>query len=454
MDSTLQIGPGHRFLEHYPTNGRRIWYLALAVIATIMLYYESYVLSSVAPLILVWFKLSVSTYTLLLLLSNLIGAVSAIFGSLSDRIGRSNLIVYGLLVTGVGTIIMSFLGVLWLFLLGICVLGFVEGIILVATPALVRDFSPRFGRALAMGFWTVGPVGGSVLATTVASRTLTIYGSWQSQYVIAGIVGIVVAIVCFLFLRELSPGLRDQVMNTIEEKSVVESRANTIDVEAAVEHPWRQMLNPRLIISAFGISVYLLIYYAAVGFFPLYLVSIFKYTTAQANGLVSVFWLVNVVAAIVIGFISDKTLVRKPYMLGGCITTIIVTILFISRIGVPTSSGLMIVFLSLFGITMAVGYVTWMAAYTETIEDINPALIGTGMAVEGFILRMVVVLSTLAFSFVVTNATNGTQWGTWWWVCIGGLIVFLPTIFVVSGYWSTSRTRAAAQQRTVSVESA
>src|SRR4051812_12305441 len=86
MNSALQIGPGHRFLEHYPTNGWRIWYLALAVIATIMLYYESYVLSSVAPLILVSFKLSVSTYTFILLLSNLIGAVSAIFGSLSDRI--------------------------------------------------------------------------------------------------------------------------------------------------------------------------------------------------------------------------------------------------------------------------------------------------------------------------------------------------------------------------------
>jgi len=376
MNNTLQIGPGHRFLEHYPTNGRRIWYLALAVIATIMLYYESYVLSSVAPLILISFKLSVRNYTLLLLLSNLIGAISAIFGSLSDRVGRSNLIVYGLLVTGIGTVIMSTLNVLWLFLLGICVLGFVEGIILVATPALVRDFSPRFGRALAMGFWTVGPVGGSVLATTVASRTLNAYNnSWQSQYVIAGIVGIVIAIVCFLFLRELSPGLRDQVMNTMQEKAAIESRANTIDVEKAIEHPWRQMLNRRLIISSLGISLYLLIYFAAVGFFPLYLVNIFGYSPAAANGLVSVFWLVNVFAAILIGFISDKTLVRKPYMLGGCIATIIVTYLFITRIGVPTSSGMMIIFLSLFGITMAVGYVTWMAtprpSRTSTLHSLR-----------------------------------------------------------------------------------
>lgn len=453
--STLQIGLGHRYLEHYPSNGRRIWYLALAVIATIMLYYESYVLPSVAPLILKSFNLDVSTYTRILLLSNLIGALSAIFGSFADRVGRSNLIVYGLLITGIGTILMSLINVLWLFLVLVCVLGFIEGVILVATPALVRDFSPRFGRALAMGFWTVGPVGGSVLATTVASLTLTTPTStWQSQYVISGIVGIIIFVLCFFFLRELSPGMRDQVMNTIKEKDAVESRAETIDVEKAIEHPWRQMLNPRLMVSAFGISVFLLIYYAAVGFFPLYLNKIFGFTVSQANGLVSVFWLVNVAAAIIIGFVSDRTLVRKPYMLAGCLTTIIVTILFIGRIGVPTSSGLMIVFLSLFGITMAVGYVTWMAAYTETIEDINPALVATGMAVEGFILRMVVVLSTLAFSFVVTNAQDGSQWATWWWVCIAGLIVFLPTIFVVSGYWRSASTRAAVAERNLNVETA
>jgi MFS family permease len=42
------------------------------------------------------------------------------------------------------------------------VVSFVEGIILVATPALIRDFAPQVGRATAMGFWTIGPVLGSL----------------------------------------------------------------------------------------------------------------------------------------------------------------------------------------------------------------------------------------------------------------------------------------------------
>ena len=434
--SSLPIGFGQRNLTHYPSNGWRIWYLALAVMATIMLYYEAYILPSVAPLILGTFHITLRVFVLTLLASNLIGAFSTLFGSLSDRIGRSNLIVYGLLLTGIGTLIVPLASSYVLFLVFVFVVGFVEGVILVATPALVRDFSPRFGRAMAMGFWTVGPVGGSFLATTITSRTLPIYhNAWQSQYIIAGIVGLVVFLLSFLFLRELSPGMRDQVMNTVREKEAIESRASSVDVEGALRHPWRQMMKPNLLISSFGISVFLLMYYAAVGYFPIYLNAIFKFTTAEANGLVSVFWAVNVIAAVLFGFLSDRMHARKPFMLIGGIATAVVTVLFITRIGVPTSGALMIVFLSLFGITLAVGYVTWLALFTENLEEINPALVATGLSVQGAVLRLVVVLSSLGFAAVVADQANGAQWGTWWWVCAAGAIVFLPTIFSISGSW-------------------
>lgn len=444
--SSLPIGIGQRNLAHYPTNGWRIWYLALAVIATIMLYYEAYILPSVSALILSTFHITLRVFVLTLLASNLIGAVSTIFGSLSDRIGRSNLIVYGLLLTGIGTLIVPLASSYALFLVFIFVVGFVEGVILVATPALVRDFSPRFGRAMAMGFWTVGPVGGSFLATTVASQTLPIYHTWQSQYIIAGIIGIVVFLLSFFFLRELSPGMRDQVMNTVREKEAVESRASSVDVEGALQHPWRQMMKPNLLISSFGIAVFLLMYYAAVGYFPIYLSAIFKFTPAEANGLVSVFWAINVVAAVLFGFLSDRMHTRKPFMFIGGVATAIVTVLFISRIGVPTSGALMIVFLSLFGITLAVGYVTWLALFTENLEEINPALVATGLSVQGAVLRLVVVLSSLGFAAVVADQANGAQWGIWWWVCAAGAIVFLPTIFVISGSWRPmSASQAAAR---------
>lgn len=442
--STLLGGLRYRTLEHYPTNARRILYLALAVIATITLYYESYTLASVAPLVQAQFKLSLANYVYALVLGNILGAVSAIIGSFSDRVGRGNLIVYGLLITGICTLALSLAGALPAFLILYWVLGFIEGIILTVTPALVRDFSPRLGRAAAMGFWTVGPVGGSVLATFVANQTLPVYHTWQSQYVISGVVGLVVFLICLVGLRELSPGLRDQIMHSLQEKTLVESRARGIDVEAAVRHPWRQMLRMPIIVSSLGISLFLLIYFAAVGFFVIYLSTIFKFSVAQANGMVSIFWMVNVISAILIGFVSDAAMVRKPFMVLGSVALIVVTLLFIGRIGQPPDATVMTILLVLIGICLSVAYVPWMAAYTETVEDINPALVATGLAVWGFILRWVVVISTLALPIVVGN---GSGWGTWWWVCIAGQVVFLPTIFATSGLWNPARARAAARNQ-------
>ena len=92
----------------------------------------------------------------------MLGAFASLLAGLADRFGRANLVVYGLLVVGLITLfwVPNVTTVLeWGLSFG--VVSFVEGIILVATPALIRDFAPQVGRATAMGFWTIGPVLGS-----------------------------------------------------------------------------------------------------------------------------------------------------------------------------------------------------------------------------------------------------------------------------------------------------
>lgn len=437
----------NRDLEAYPATSRRIWFLVLSVAATFVLYYGAYVLPSVSPLVLSFFGLSFTQYVFLNVLLGALGAVSSIFGSLSDRIGRANLVVYGVLLNSILVLILTLTRTAWVFLLLSWVGGVLEGVILVATPALVRDFSPRLGRATAMAFWTIGPVGGSLLATTVASQTLAIFGTWQSQYIIAGIIGLIVAALCFFGLRDLSAPLRAQIMVSEQEKSLLEARARGIDVEAAIKRPWRQMARPRVIVSAFGVSVFLLTYYAFVGYGPILLTNIFKYSLPQANGLLGIYWIVDIVASVLGGIISDRLRVRKPFMVIATLGTIVVSIIFISRIGQPTSATFMGTLLGLSALTGPIAYVTWMAAYTETLEEVNPALVATGIAVWGFIVRIVVLLSTLGFGFVVTNVLNPAQWSAWWWVGVAGYVIFLPTVLLTSGPWSPARARAEIQNR-------
>ena len=111
------------------------------------------------------------------------------------------------------------------FALAYCIIGFVEGVILVSTPALMRDFSPQLGRGAAMGFWALGPTMGSLAASLVATRTLPHLGPWQDQFDISGLVCIGVVVISFFFLRELSPQLRDQLMVSEKERALVEARA-------------------------------------------------------------------------------------------------------------------------------------------------------------------------------------------------------------------------------------
>jgi len=197
-----------RRLDHYPDTRRRFWYLGIVVAATVVLYYELYVPGAVATEIIAHYHMTFPYYVYISVVGNAIGAFSSLLAGLADRWGRANLVAYGLGVTGLLTLFgipnapdqLTF-GVLF------ALVSFVEGIILVATPALVRDFSPQLGRASAMGFWTLGPVVGSLVLSEVSSNPVNHLGAWQDQYIITGIVGLVIGLIALFGLKELSPRL-------------------------------------------------------------------------------------------------------------------------------------------------------------------------------------------------------------------------------------------------------
>ena len=161
-------------IDDYPTTAKRNGYLAVAVLATIVLYYTYYTQTGVTPNILRYYHMSFSYYVWIVIISNLIGAFASLPASKTDKLGRANVIIYGLLIVGLlVTIGVPATTTRFSFAVVICAIGLVEGAILVATPAMVRDYSPQLGRASAMGFWTVGPVAGSLITSIVANRTLS-----------------------------------------------------------------------------------------------------------------------------------------------------------------------------------------------------------------------------------------------------------------------------------------
>ena len=93
----------NRQLEHYPPNGRRYLYLAITVLATIILYYELYIAGAVSTDIITSFGMSFNQFVWVSVIGNLVGAFASLVAGLADRWGRANLVVGGLFVTGLLT---------------------------------------------------------------------------------------------------------------------------------------------------------------------------------------------------------------------------------------------------------------------------------------------------------------------------------------------------------------
>ena len=485
---------GGRALSSYPAPGARRFYLALVVAITVALYYELYVVGSVAPLIMQNLQMPFGYFVIVLALSNLIGAGASLLGGLTDRVGRANLVIWGLLIVGLVTLLVlpnTHTRLSWS--IATAAIGFFEGIILVATPALIRDFSPQTGRATAMGFWTIGPVLGSLLVSLVATMTLPSLQSWQSQYEICGVVGLILFVASYFLLRELPAEIRDQLMVSENDRRLVEARARQIDVEAGLRNPWSQMLHLDVVGSALGVSTMLLFYYTAVAFGVLVSVTLFGLTVQQANSLANWGWAANALSLVGFGMASDRLRVRKPFMLVGGLGALLMTGYFLLQAGQHPSYAKLAIITSLQAVFAGAAYATWMASFTETVEARNPALSATGLAVWAWIQRLVVAGSFFLLPVVVNSVTDIVQapltlgalhaaqaahqppdaalvgqltalqhavavapgqWRTWYGLCCAGIALFVALIFVMKGRWSPAAARRdqEAHDRRVSEE--
>lgn len=472
----------NRQLPHYPPRGIRMALLLLVVAITVSLYYELYVGGGVATLMLTELQLPFGVFVVILAIGNLLGAFGSLLAGFADRFGRANLIVYGLLAVGLMTLfVMPAVKTPIQFALASCVVAFVEGIILVTTPALMRDFSPQVGRAAAMGFWTVGPVLGSLMVSAVNVLTLPTFQTWQSQFRICGVVGLVMFVVAFFALRELAPRLRDQIMVSDRDRMLVELRARGLDVEAALRQSWRQVLRLDVVAPAIGVSTLLVFYYTAVAFGTIYLVTVFQFTVSQANALANWTWASNAVSLVGAGVLSDRLRVRKPFMLVGGVGAVVFMYLWLMQAGQHPSFELLVFLSCAQSVLVGFAYTAWMASFTETVEAHNPALTGTGLAVWGWLQRLIVTACFLALPHVVNTVTplieaapylaayqqalaakavpspelvahlgviqqaaanTAGQWQTWYWVCVAGVVLFVATIFMMRGRWSPAAAKA------------
>jgi MFS family permease len=457
--SGFDIRLWRRELAGYPTGGYRIFLLAIVVLANIVFTWTVAAGTAATPVMFVHFGMTLNYYADLLVIAGVCGGVAAYITSFGDKWGRANMVVIGLAINAVFALwaVPDAPSKTW-FSIFTCILYFADGAIFVGTPALVRDFSPQMQRGLAMGFWTLGPVAGYFVLSAVAQAYLpavgVTFGNWQQLYRFSGYAAIVMFVICLFLLRELSPGVRSQRMAAMHERVLVEAKAGGLDLAAMTKNRWRQMLHVNTVLSPIAINLFLVIYFTAIAYFVFYLPAFLGFSLSSFNGIQEIYWGVDIVALLVFGFISDKTMVRKPFMVVGSVGTIIAIILLLNaKHGVSFTN--MALILSFLSASLACCYGPWFASFTETLESYNPGLIATGSSLYGFATRLVGVPFGLIIPHIVGSPLEtASGWKTWFYICIGCVVVFVPFIFTMHGPWRPSTARAAyrAHQERVAEE--
>ncbi|MBF8186106.1 MFS transporter [Nonomuraea sp. K274] len=421
-----------RELDEYPTGSRRMKILAMAVLAILIGSYEGQI-APVVPLLLEDLDMSLATYGAVSGAAAVVGAIASILGGrLTDRLGRVRLLIPLMALTAVCCFVMTLVQGPRDLLIARIVLAFVDGVAMASTAPLIRDFSPRMGRAQAFGFWTWGPVGANFLAAAVAGLTLPLFNdSWRSQFVIMGCFSLIISAVIAFNIADLSPELRARIQHTERAASQV------IDLE---QPPRLRSLFARRNIWAHvvGISLWLVLYITLSLFGQTMLVGALGIGTSEASTIMAAFWSLNLITLIVTGRLSDRTQLRKPFTLGGTIAAVLVTAYLAVSLGQQGgSTGLLMVVGALLGGSLGVAYAPWMANYSEDAEDADPRLQGTAWGLFGFLSKGIAVIGLL----VIPHVVEATNWQTWLFVALGCLLLFIPAIVMFNGPWRRAAGR-------------
>ncbi|WP_051217875.1 MFS transporter [Nocardioides insulae] len=414
-----------RTLDTYPTGGRRRRILAAAVLACLICSYEG-AIAPIVPLLRDDLGMSLTTYGAVSAVAAVMGAISGLIGGkFTDTVGRVRLLIPLMMVCAFLCFATALVNNPTEFFVARMVLSFADGMALATTAPLVRDFSPRMGRATAFSFWTWGPVGANFLAAFIAGITLTAFNNaWQSQMIIQGCISLVVSIAVMMTVADLSPELRASVQHS-EQASLGKSVTDEPPRAATL------FRRPQMWAHMIGIALWLIIYMTLSLYGQTLLVDTFGYSAARASQMMMLYWVCNIGTLVLAGWISDRLQLRRVFSLCGTFVAMIGCAWLAVVMATPDSASIGAVAASglLVGVGLAVGYAPWMANYSENTEDIDARLQGLAWGMFSFITRGIGVVVLVAAPLVV----DAGSWRSWILVSIGGLVAFLVASFFFEG---------------------
>lgn len=429
-----------RTLETYPTGAYRWGLLVLVLVGSTLMYYDLG-FSGLLPLWMASLHFTAKDFGYFMTFAMVLAGVAAGFGGpLADRYGR----VVVMDTCAVAMVILSFSNLMmmnfWSFLIIRGLMFVVAGVAGPASQGLIRDYSPRWGRASGYGFVGLGAVGGQWLWTFVPGVTLPHFHTWQSQIWIMSLLGLGFLIPIALWLKDIPADIRNAVIES--EIPAAEPRSQIQGSTARVPETAKAAYGELLIrweiwVLVLGCVLMITVPITMQTFAPLMYVQVFKYTPAQASKAASYFFLAQALMGLPAGCLADILRMRKALSFAMALTMAGLIAWWAGTFSHPLSlAGLGTVNLLVGGL-WSLTYIPWAAFYSEYLEDVAPALQATGWSFLQIVFRF--WLASAVFLQPIVAQHFG--WVTWVWFVALAVGVYAASLIVVPGYWGrTTRT--------------
>lgn len=399
-------------LQEYPVGGRRRILLSVVVLALFISAFEGQ-LAPVLPLLLPSLGMSLKTYSTITAVSLVFGAVAGYLGGeVADRIGRVRLLIPFMFLSALACLFMATSHSVAHFAVARVLLAFVEGVAIAGTQPLIRDFTPRMGRAQAFACWSWGNVGANVVASGVAAVTLGwFHHSWRSQIFLMAGVAFVGAVVIAATLRDLAPHVRRTVR-------ISDAEAHTGFVPADGRRLRLLVTRRGFWLHVISMSCLYVLLATMNAYAQTMLVQQFGVSVRMASAVTLTFWLSNLVLSVAFARMSDLLQRRKPFLIGGGVASTVFLGAFVLLMGQrhDAAPAVMVALFVAVGISLAAVFGPWMASFSEFVEEIHADVQGGAFGLSRLVNHVFILAAVIIAPRMAARTGGWQRWMLITWI--------------------------------------
>jgi MFS family permease len=288
--------------------------------------------------------------------------------------------------------------------------------------SLISDYFSRSTRATALAFYALGVPLGTMLGNLIGGRGNDVFG-WRTTFIIAGIPGIVMALLVWLTVREPPRG-----MSELQRASKVEAPPLLDGLKFLWSYPsYRHM--------CLAAGLHSIVWYAGSQLNASFFRRAHEMTAGQAGDLLALVALIGAVGTFLGGVLSDwmsaKKKDRRWYMwVPGIATLVMVPFQFTSylsddlRVVVPSFIVMIVLASMFFGPSFAVsqmlGTLRTRALATSILLFVQ-TFVGLGLgplvagAISDYLMPTAGMHNSLRYALVIVGLANIWAWGHYMW---------------------------------------